>query len=233
MKKACAPFSMLLAVDPSLTSSGWALFNVSSGQPCAAGVIRPPGPRHAMALRLAELQQEVHSLFIDRQLGVGDVVVCEGPAPLVRNPSSAVKVEQVRSIFETIARASGAVVPGRLNPRTVQTELLGMRGRQLPRAEVKRWARDTVQQLFGRALTALEIIGDTGGTAAALSQDIVDALLIGAVAVSRVQLSLSGSQPLETAFSGYQRSNRNGVVGVRWTEADLRNVNSSVRYRQK
>lgn len=127
----------------------------------------------------------------------GDVLLCEGPAPLVRNPQSALKVEGVRGIFEAVARAEGLLVPGRLNPRTVQTELLGMRGRQLARAEVKAWARATAMRLYGDVLQ--EMLG-APHERKTISQDILDALLIGTVAATRIQLAVRGQQPIESAF---------------------------------
>ena len=91
----------LFAVDPSLTSSGWALFAVGDGMPLAAGLLMAPGPRVPLANRLLTLQNEIEQLFGHLRMGEGDVLVCEGPAPLVLNPNSAMKVERVRGIFET------------------------------------------------------------------------------------------------------------------------------------
>lgn len=195
----------LLAVDPSLSGSGWALFSVASARPLALGLVTPPPASVPLALRLAQLQSEVDSLLHGLVLGERDYLICEGPAPLVKNPLSALKVEHVRGIFETIARSRGLTVPGRLNPRTVQTELLGMRGRQLARREVKEHARAAAGRLFGPELSSLPV---SGVSAKRVPQDVIDALLIGAVAVARVQLSLRVGGSICETFEGLADSLR-------------------------
>lgn len=216
----------ILAVDPSLTASGWALFDVASGSPEAIGVISPPGPRSAMSERLLILQNLVEETLADVGMSGGDILVCEGPAPLVLNPNSSMKVEQVRGIFEVVARSKGIRVPGRINPRTVQSELLGMRGKQLGRQEVKEWARATALQLYGSGLERLPRFGKASRRSAAgednISQDIIDALLIGALCVSRVQLSLRMESSLESFFTPNQKRKSNGGRhGAGWSEKDL------------
>ncbi|MCB0324153.1 MAG: hypothetical protein KDD69_11295, partial [Bdellovibrionales bacterium] len=125
-----------------------------------------------------------------------------------------------------VARTQQLVVPGRINPRTVQTELLGMRGKQLSRNEVKQWARETAQKLFGEALAELPIHGmrASGRTARQkqVPQDVIDALLIGAVAVARVQLSRSINSSLEAMFeSRRQVPSRGGRRMNGWSAKDL------------
>ena len=224
------PQKRLLAIDPSLTASGWALFSVQGGELIAVGVIRPPGTSLPLPLRLDELQHSVAALYEELRIDAGDIVVCEGPAPLVRNPLSALKVEHVRSIFESVARARLASVPGRINPRTVQSELLGMRGKQIPRAEVKAWARETARRLFGEKL---EKLAGAAFLAARrpLSQDIIDAALIGTLALTRVQMALRCGQDLYAVFvpsapknprRGAGSSRRGGYAG--WDEAALKNT---------
>ncbi len=190
----------LLAVDPSLSASGWVWFDLCTERPLAAGVVTPPGPKYALADRLCAVQETVNLLY--RQLGLSsvDIVVCEGPAPLVLNPESSLKVEQVRSIFESVARSTGAQVPGRLNPRTVQTELLGLRGKQLCRAEVKRSAREASRQLFGAALE--KVYFESAGARRVLPQDVIDAALVGFVALSRVKLAVQCDRDLSVVFAG-------------------------------
>jgi Holliday junction resolvasome RuvABC endonuclease subunit len=216
----------ILAVDPSLTASGWALFDVVSGSPEAVGVISPPGPKFAMSERLLVLQNLVEETISDLGMCRGDVLVCEGPAPLVLNPNSAMKVEQVRGIFEVVARSKDIRVPGRINPRTVQSELLGMRGKQLARREVKEWARATAVQLYGPGLDRLPRFGKAGSRSSndgsTISQDIIDALLIGALCVSRVQLSQRMGSSLESFFLPSQkRKSSGGRHGGAWSEKDL------------
>lgn len=176
----------LLAVDPSLTASGWALFSVESGELKEYGVMSPPPPSVPLATRLRSLQSDIQALFMRLEFGERDVLVCEGPAPLVLNPESAMRVEQVRSIFEATARALGMEVPGRINPRTVQSEILGMRGKQLARKLVKESAKVTFHRIFGEH--------------PGIRQDAIDAALVGLVALSRVQLATAGSIPLVDVF---------------------------------
>ena len=230
----------LLAVDPSLTCSGWALFALADGMPCAIGLISPPGPALALANRIELLQREVEQLLESFNLGVGDLLVCEGPAPLVLNPQSALKVEGVRGVFETVARGRGLTVPGRLNPRTVQSELLGMRGKQLDRRTVKEWARAAAMQLYGARIERLlaqqqasnERRAERDGAvppraAKSLSQDAIDALLIGAVAVGRFKLSASSGLPVEAVFQGGGKRRSfagGGRRGTGWSEGELQKL---------
>lgn len=195
---------LLLAVDPSLTRSGWALYTFSGGKPVAWGVITPPDNQVALSRRLDALQQSVGELLRTIALGDGDYLVCEGPAPLIKNPMSALKVEHVRGIFEAVARSRGVAVPGRLNPRTVQTELLGMRGKQLARREVKVWARATVERLFPGELKDLPVLG---AKSSEVPQDVIDAVLIGMVALSRIDFGRRSGIDVSEVFSP-KRSSR-------------------------
>ncbi len=179
----------LIAIDPSLTCTGWVVFDVESQRPTYCSVFRPPGTEVALSERYDWLQSEVMRAFDQQALGPGDFLVCEGPAPLVKNPESALRVERVRSIFEAVGRLNGVKVLQRLNPRTVQTEILGLRGKQLARDQVKSIARSTVLQVFP------EFTNDKK-----LSQDVVDALLIGMLAVSKVQIHVRTGMSLELLF---------------------------------
>jgi hypothetical protein len=177
-----------------------------------------------LARRFDFLQNAVDEVMNRLRLGPADLLVCEGPAPLVRNPQSALKVEGVRGIFEAVARGKGLCVPGRVNPRTVQTEILGMRGRQLDRKTVKEWARRSAVQLYGKELK--KMLGHDGlpGRQPRISQDIIDAVLIGTLAVTRIQLAIRSGQSVDAVFAA-QRSRRS-IWGSRkasgWTEADVR-----------
>lgn len=188
----------LLAVDPSLNCSGWALFTLKGGELRAVGKIRSLSPKVALSLRLIELQQKVKGIFEHFRLGEGDVLICEAPTTM-RDPRAAFKVEQVRGIFETLARELGLEVPGRLNPRTVQREMMGLKGRQLARAEVKRIAAAIVARIHGEVLTKMgfDIAVDT----LARHQDIVDAVLLGSLAVSRVQAAHTAKSSLSSMFA--------------------------------
>jgi hypothetical protein len=227
----------LIAIDPSLTCSGWAIFCLARCEPIRFGVLRPPGPTSALPLRLSQLQKEVTDLFEELSLGEKDLLVSEGPAPLVHNPQSALKVERVRSIFEAVARARGMIVPGRVNPRTLQREVLGMVGRQLSRDIVKECARTIAVQLFGEKLSIPVKDNDvdvptsrSNKQSEKLPQDIIDALLIGWFAANRVKVAAGcGQEVQEVLLSGAQsnrRSKNSSQRNQRWTENDIRRVNN-------
>ena len=239
----------LLAVDPSLSASGWALFDLGQSQrdcprgrqetlPLAVGVIRPPGPRTEMSERLDHLQRQIEQLLRQLELAAGDVLVCEGPAPLVLNPDTSMKVERVRGIFETVGRGAGLLVPGRLNPRTVQTELLGMRGPQLERQKVKAWARETARVLFGPALFSLPLTTGSNSRKHGMPQDVIDAVLIGVLAAAKVRLCQQSGLPLSAMFAAAQSGRRaarscspsrspSRRSGAAWTEAQVRRLRAA------
>lgn len=170
----------VIAIDPSLTQSGWAVFDVHRQNATAWGVISSMPASIPLVDRLNDLQSKISKLFSDMGLSSNDFLVCEGPAPISLNPSSSIKVEQVRGIFETLARCNGVKVLSRLNPRTVQNEILGLKGKQLPRQEVKQVARQVLLQLYA----------DRKSEFMNLQQDVIDALLIGTLAQSRISQSL-------------------------------------------
>jgi len=205
--------SRLLGIDPSLTQSGWALFSLESDEPLEWGVLKPAEKTAPLSDRLLSLHRSVEDLFNQYKINSSDYLVCEGPAPVSLNPSSTIKVEQVRGIFEGIARTRGAIVPGRLNPRTLQSELLGLRGKQAPRDEVKRIARAVLAQMFSkRASMGIDIT--------TISQDAVDAILIGVLARSKIQYGLLSGAVLPSLFEG--GGSRNSGRRLRWTEKNLR-----------
>lgn len=222
--KKSARGNLLLAIDPSLTSTGWAVFSISRSKLLAVGLLRAPGTDRPLSRRLSMLQEQVVQLMSALKLGKGDVLVCEGPAPLVRNPQSAIKVEHVRGIFECLARERGIEVPGRLNPRTVQVELLGLRGRQLQRASVKEAAQQVAGRLYQRFFMAWQAKEQSNGRKAKkLPQDIVDAVLIGTLALARVQLCRETKTALVWAFSTERKSSRKSSSGKRldWSEREM------------
>ena len=172
-------YSKLFVVDPSLTSTGWVVFDLQRGGIIKFGVMSDPGAKIVLSERLKILQQEADSLLSSFKLGKNDVLICEGPAHLVLNPQSALKVEQMRGIFEVLARKRGVDVPGRVNPRSVQTEVLGLKGAQLERKEVKRAARNIAERLFAKDFAKSKKI---------IPQDVIDASLIGAYCIARIAL---------------------------------------------
>lgn len=190
-------FRYLLAVDPSLTCSGWALFNVSSERLTSVGKLRSLPPASPLAHRLVDLQQRISELLSKLDLGASDVLVAEAPTTM-RDPRAAIKVEQVRTIFETIGRNRGVLVPGRLNPRSVHHELLGLRGRQRPRAEVKEIAVQVVSRLFTDDLAAISFASDVDSLRK--HQDIVDALLLGYLGMARVRSAVQTGSAVTEQF---------------------------------
>lgn len=200
----------LLAVDPSLTCSGWSLFDFRTGELLAVGVFKSLGPTIALAKRLLDLQTRISQLLLEYKLGPRDILVCEGETSM-KDPRAAIKVEQVRGIFETLARSTGLIVPGRISPRSVQSELLGLKGRQSSRKLVKTCAAGVVQAMVGKQLQRLGY----GITIEALqrNQDIVDSILIGSLALSKVRTALLARSSLEKEFqvnSKRRRTSRSG-----------------------
>lgn len=197
------PMRKLLAVDPSLTCSGWALFLLSeSGHkaPVLRGVgkVRSLPPKHPLSFRLVDLQAKVKSILESIDLGANDVLVCEAQTTM-RDPHAAFKVEQVRCIFETIARDRNVSVPGRLNPRSVQHEVMGLKGQQLARKIVKDTAVAVAQVLFSADLKALGFASDTKNLSR--HQDIVDALLLGALAASKLREGVWANTGIDFSMS--------------------------------
>lgn len=184
----------LLAIDPSLTCSGWSLFDISKGQIRSVGLIRSKGTRFTLPDRLRDFHQQVQKLFSTLKIGEGDILVCEAPSTVI-DPKATFKVEQIRGIFENTARDFKALVPGRLNPRTVQREALGLFGKQIERKSVKALARKTVQFLYGETLTRFGI-----DPALVKYQDIIDSILIGHVALSKLEASKRASISVEEMF---------------------------------
>ena len=202
--------SRLVAVDPSLVCSGWALFGIAGGQLLGVGKIRSLGTDLSMARRLRDLQEKITCLLDGLSLGNNDVLICEAQTTM-RDPKAALKVEQVRGLFEVVARSRGVTVPGRINPRTVQFEVMGLRGAQLTRPVVKATAVETVRRTFAKELRSIGF-GDQLNTLHR-HQDIVDALLVGRVAVSRLQQARTGRVPLEALFDSELTARRRASWG--------------------
>lgn len=254
----------VLAIDPGLTVSGWAVLDAQSGGLLLCGTTRPPGPSIKLETRLEVFQSLASSLFSRLALTQLDAVVCEAAAPLVLNPASAEKVERVRSTWESVARANSVPVLERVNPRTIQTQMLGLRGAQAIRADVKRIARSVAQHIFGQSTLGFVELEhgrewEEGRLAIAdLTQDAIDALLLGSYAVTlikrgelEVQSGLLGdigvrstrrgsfvspqtdATDLSAAY-GLGRSRRSGQTptsgrGLRWTAEQLRQVGKGRR----
>ena len=195
----------LMAVDPSLTCSGWALLSIPEGEILAVGKIKAAPPSVPMATRLERLQGAIKKVLSNLSLGELDVLVCEAPTS-IKDPHNAIKVEQVRGIFESTGRSRGVTVPGRVNPRSVQYEVMGLKGKQVARLEVKAAAVRTVQYLSAPALQRLGI--EASEAVLKKHQDIVDAMLIGRFAVLRIQGALDSRQPLEQVFDTQVKQQR-------------------------
>jgi Holliday junction resolvasome RuvABC endonuclease subunit len=204
-------YRYLIAVDPSLTCTGWALFSISSGEVTAVGKIKGLRPPLPLATRLERIQRHIGDLMARLALDSRDILVCESPTT-IRDPHNALKVEQVRGLFEALARAQGVSVPGRVNPRSVQYEVMGLRGKQVCRAEVKSAALKTAEYLYASNLAQLGLL--ESGTDLKKHQDIVDAVLIGRLALMRIQAAQNGGMTLESMFD-VQTSQRRGSWRVR------------------
>ncbi|NLF25818.1 MAG: crossover junction endodeoxyribonuclease RuvC [Deltaproteobacteria bacterium] len=189
--------SRLITIDPSLTCSGWALFSISSGELMGVGKIKAQPPGRPLSERLCDLQIKIDALLRKLEIGQGDVLISEAQTTM-RDPRAAFVVEQVRGIFESLARSFHAVVPGRINPRSVQYEILKLKGRQQCRADVKAAAVATVRHLYSESLQRLGF--DAEETNLARNQDVVDAILVGMLALSRITSARQAGVRLEEIF---------------------------------
>lgn len=187
----------LMSVDPSLTCSGWALFDVGSASILGVGKIKSLPAKVPLAERLIDLQVKIEHVFASVDLDTNDVLICEAPTTM-RDPHAAIKVEQVRGLFEVAARMRCVSVPGRINPRSVQYEVMGLRGRQLERSVVKETAAFVVSKLHGARLRELGIAAEPDELKR--NQDIVDAILIGVTGLNWITTARRGGQSLEEFF---------------------------------
>ena len=188
----------LLSIDPSLTCSGWALFRLSDDRLLAVGKVRSLPPAVAMHRRLSDLQQKIHGIYEAIDLDLNDVLICEAPTTM-RDPRAAFKVEQVRGIFETLARTRAVSIPGRVNPRSVHYEILGLTGKQQARVEVKKTAVEVVRRLFSESLRGLGF--DPSPKNLTRHQDIVDAILIGYLGLSKLKTANFAGEDLGDLWS--------------------------------
>jgi hypothetical protein len=163
-----------------------------------------------MAVRLQDVQRKIELLYDKLKVGEKTVLLCESETTFL-DPRAARKVEQVRGIFETVARQTGALVPGRVNPRSVQFEVLGLKGKQAKRDDVKASACHVASSLYGKSLMNLGL--DISGTKHK-HQDIVDAILIGHFSLSKIQQAHHAGVDIESLFA--EPSARRRVEGKGW-----------------
>ncbi len=195
-------FNKLLAIDPSLTCTGWALFDVKSGTILGIGKIKSK-KEGILSERLSDFQVKASILLDSLKLSKNDILLCEEATTII-DPRATIVVEQVRCIFEVLGRNQNVNVPGRINPRTVQYEIMGLKGSQIDRDCVKAIARETVKSLYAKMLKnigfSLEKISSKG------NQDIIDAILIGALGLARIHSAINAKCDLSTLFtSNYKR----------------------------
>lgn len=171
------------------------------------GKIRALKPHIALASRFLDLQERIGDLFRQLSFCASDILVCEAPTTM-KDPKAALKVEHVRSIFETLARESGAYVPGRLNPRSVHNEVIGLSGAQLARPIIKEMAAKTVKTLHGADLKKLGFLVDDEHLRK--HQDIVDAILLGNLALSRIKGARASGVAIESLFQSAPSGKRGG-----------------------
>jgi Holliday junction resolvasome RuvABC endonuclease subunit len=187
----------LMSIDPSLTCSGWALFDVHSAKILGVGKIRSLSAKVPLSERLLDLQAKIVHVLNATKIGKDDVLICEAPTTM-RDPNAAIKVEQVRGLFEVAARDRSVTVPGRINPRSVQYEVMGLRGKQLERSTVKDTAAYVVSKLHGKRLLELGISPEIESLKR--NQDIVDAILVGATALNWISAAANSERSLYEYF---------------------------------
>ena len=81
---------------------------------------------------------------------------------------------------------------------------MGLKGKQIERKEVKRIARDLANKMFSAYLKENKF-----------NQDIIDAILIGALVSSKLKLAKDTKMDLEVMFSPKKKRSR------RWKESDI------------
>lgn len=220
-----AKYRYVIAIDPSLTCSGWALFRVIDEKLLAIGKLRSLPATTNLSIRLSDLQSRIRAVLKNFKLGRSDILVCEGETTM-KDPRAAIRVERVRGIFETVARDFNVTVPGRINPRTVQSELMGIKGRQPKREIVKGHAVQIVATLFKAALNELGFDCDPDNLKR--NQDIVDALLIGTLALSRIRSCRDGItvEEIFTTTRQRKRSRKDwgsgGDNSLGWSDGELK-----------
>jgi len=175
----------------------------------AVGKIRSLSSKFPLSTRLLDLQTKISSIYTSLHLKESDVLICESQTTM-RDPGAAFKVEQVRGIFESLARERSVIVPGRINPRSVQYEVMGLRGKQLPRTKIKEIAVSVVQNVYGESLRSMGIESET--LALRRHQDIIDAILVGSLGISRIKSSQQLDAPLESFFEERGARTRKWVV---------------------
>lgn len=174
-------FKRVLAIDPSLISSGWALFRTSPRRCIGFGTIRTEQIK-CLESRLRSIQTQVKDLYTNINLSADDLVLVEDATKFI-DPLNLIKVERVRAIFEVLARYS-EIQTERIHARTIQRFVMGLTGRQLKREIVKACARQTAWVLYQSELKKIHGIKTVDDMKCC--QDIVDALLIGHYATSEL-----------------------------------------------
>ena len=202
----------LLAIDPSLTCTGWALFEVESGQLLGVGNIKSISASYPLSKRLVDFQRRVKEVLNSISIKTGDFLVCEAATTMI-DPRAIIILEQIRGMFETLAREREVIVPGRINPRSVQFEILGMKGSPISRVKVKDVAVHGVACLYGDALKKLGF--DISVKNLKKNQDIVDALLVGRLALTRIQSALQANMPVENIFEEHKRQTRTSLKKIK------------------
>lgn len=219
----------LLAIDPSLTCSGWAIFSVDKSRLLGVGKVKTLSPKIPLGERLLELHHRVEELLKGLDLNQNDVLICEGETSM-KDPKGAIKVEQVRGIFEGVARNQGVLVPGRVNPRSVQSEIIGLKGAQQKREIVKESARRVALAMYAKELDRLGF--DLSEKNLIKNQDIIDALLVGSLSLSKLRVAgISGSSIMEV-FSDPKRQRRSSRYGwgkgegnsFGWSEVEIKKL---------
>ena len=161
---------------------------------------------------MVDFQRRVKEVLNSISIKTGDFLVCEAATTMI-DPRAIIILEQIRGMFETLAREREVIVPGRINPRSVQFEILGMKGSPISRVKVKDVAVHGVACLYGDALKKLGF--DISVKNLKKNQDIVDALLVGRLALTRIQSALQANMPVENIFEEHKRQTRTSLKKIK------------------
>ncbi|MCS6961758.1 MAG: crossover junction endodeoxyribonuclease RuvC [Deltaproteobacteria bacterium] len=159
----------VLAVDPSSSSLGWAIIDTRE-IPLDAGVFYY-NTDISISNRVKHIVNEIKHIIDCYNLKRGDYFVVESSAGCI-NPRTFLILERIRGAGEAVALLNGLTVLGRINPRSIHVNLLGIK-KSLARVFVKSAIRSYVEKQFSAFLKSAEI------EVIPKNQDVFDALLLG------------------------------------------------------
>lgn len=162
----------MFAIDPALNNTGVAIFDIYRKKLISTHIIKGLDEKTDLMKRYEHLQSLIRAFLHKENFKQNDLIICEEAAAF-KNAATVFKLEYARVVWEILGRTLGGKTPFRICPRSVHVELLGLRGRQQERKEVKLAARKVFEMLYPDKKD--------------LSQDEIDAVLIGELALTKLR----------------------------------------------